>query len=474
MLNLSLIVLFNLALYWQTLKFGLIVDDLRHSDMIRKWGFKDRSIWSALKLRAYGVGTLATQEGKIDPIHEHALTIGINVLIAVLIYCVFGHNNVSFWAAILYSCNPSNNQTSIWLNGRRYALNIVIVLTMMLIGPAGLVLYPLTAFLQSSAVFSPIVFGWVPLLIAPVFWLIAGKEIREKIDSRLKIMFDTNQKTLNAKKIIPIVKIYGAYCLKMVYPRQPLIIYPFLHFWGMTEEGNKDAYAINKDFLLGVLAVGLSVLGLFYFKQKMFFWFLFMVLSTLQWSGIISVTQTFADRYISLPNVFMMFFVSYLAHQTPYAVLIVSVLAAYYTVTLQSTMKMYKNLDSCWEYHFYYDPKGVKFRENKATTRILAQDAMDAWITVKTGLILTPTDFKLNLLAANITNLFDDKKSVIYYLKVARANMYIGAEDIFKDACRGIFGVDIYVEAEKIANKQSNLPRVQRENVQKILEAVNV
>lgn len=460
--------------YHKTVNFGLVVDDIRHAKEVNDGYLEDLSWHETIRRRLYGVGTLAKNR-KINLTHEHLLSTAIHGLICVLIYLAFGSNQVSLCASLLYAINPANNQTSIWLNGRRYAVNIVCVLLMILAGPAGLVLYPLTALLQPSAVFAPILYGWIGIFALPVFYLIAGQTIQERIKGRLEAIHTEDMTSLTPKKIIPIVKIYGAYWAKMLFPGKTLFIYPFMHFWGVTAEGNKDAYAINKDFFVGLGSVIASIAGFLIVPNDLKMYWVLMCLATFQWSGVISVTQIFADRYISLPNVFMMVFVSHFTHQYLGANALTGLLAlgVYYFVNLQQTLPMYKTIYDFWAYHNYFYPENVKFREFKATYLIRMKDPMGAWECVKEGLKYNPTDYKLNLLAANCMNIMEDKQSVLAYLKIAKKCCYIGQEFVFKDTCKGIFGFDLEEENAKIKAKVSDLKPAYRENVRKLHELVN-
>lgn len=59
---------------------------------------------------------------RINPLEDHALTSFIHALICVFIYLGFGKDNLSFIASLLFAFNPTNNQGSVWISGRAYAL----------------------------------------------------------------------------------------------------------------------------------------------------------------------------------------------------------------------------------------------------------------------------------------------------------------------------------------------------------------
>lgn len=461
--------------YRRTVDFGLIVDDHRHALMVKEGLFKGFNLFETIRRRLYGVGTLAIN-GNINTKHEHALSIAIHALICVLIYKSFGSSQVSFLASLLYAINPANNQTSIWLNGRRYAINTVLVLLMLWAGPVGLVLYPLTAFLQVSAFFAPIMYGPLSIIALGVFWLISGKDIQEKVKMRKDMIFNSDHRDFAPKKLIVITKIYGLYCLRMVLPGRTMMIYPNLFYWGMTSEGNKDAYALNKDFAVGVISVVLTVLGGIMLAPTKLFWpYVFMVLATAQNCGIITVTQQLADRYISLPNAFMMFFVSYFlnTYLQAFAIPVITLLLGYYWANLKISMLMYPNLNAFWDYHLFFNPANPKCREFKATALLKRNDPLGAWEVIKEGLKYNPTDFKMNLLAASCMKVMDDKKAVLMYLKLAKQYCYIGFDHIYKGFEKDIFGFDLETEMQAIRNKESKFKPEQRKNIETIYQMVN-
>jgi len=478
-MEILIIIALIFLVYAKTINFQLVVDDIRRSKEVIEGILDDKTIsWpEIIRRRLYGIGTLA-RKGKINLKHEHFLTVCIHSLICVLIYKAFGSNEISLWASILYALNPANNQTSIWLNGRRYAINCTLVLGILTIGPIGLILYPLACLLQVNAIFAPILFGWWGVLAFPIFYLVAGPQTIERVKERFSSgrIDSPDLTTITLKKLIPAIKTYGLYCLKMILPERTMMCYSHLFYWGMTAEGNKDAYAIDKKFLGGVIAIALTIAsGVYFWGKPQFFMLLFMFASIFQWCGLISVTQMFTDRYISLANTFMMYFVAYFAYQFlgANAISVLTALCAYYYANLQVTMTMYKNLESFWNYHLYFNPSDPKCPEFKASTLLKQGDPIGAWGVVKEALRHNPNDYKLNLLAANCMECFQDHKSVLLYMNIAKKNCYFGKEFLLKDLQRKIFKFDLDEELRKIEEKTSRFTTKERENIKAIGALVN-
>ncbi len=263
----------------------------------------------------------------------------------------------------------------------------------------------------------------------------------------------------------------------MILPGVSLFAYPHFHYWGLTEDGRKKAHSLNQHFYLGCASVLLTAAGLIYFKDQMFWWFLVMCLSTLQWCAIIPVTQIFTDRYISLPNVFMMFFIVHVVNVLAgfYAIPILTGLFVYYLTTLKITKMMYRGIFEYHDHHIYFDPAGPASREQKATRLLFKhRDPMGAWETIKRGLEVNPNDMKLNLIAAQCMDTLGDKQAVIMYLKKAKENIYIGQEHIYKAVQNNLFGLDLEREIKNIEEKSSKLDRKVREQITKVYDVLKV
>jgi hypothetical protein len=417
------IIFVNLLTYYKTFDFGLIVDDIRHAEDIKNGYLKDLGIFEHIRRRFYGVGTLFGRG--INNRDEHIFTTVLHTLICVLIYKAFGSNEVSFWASILYAVNPANNQTAIWLNGRRYAVNIIIVLLMMMswwFWP----LYFLTPMFQVNAIFSPILIGqWWMLAVVMVF---GGQKIIDQYRIRqAKCPYDLRRE-YSWKRLVVVVKTFGFYCTQMLIPRDCKFYYRTMYYWGMTDEGNKDAYRLGQDFYVGLFSL-FSIFVCGFIVPSVYKGFLvFMTLSILQWSNIVTATQTLADRYMSLPNVFMMFFLSYFASLTPvYSYLMLGISVLYYAWN-KNAQRMYENIESFYDYHIYHDPQGVSARAFKASDAMLNKDWISAYQISRAGLKYSPDDFRLLYQCALSCYQLNpaNKEATLEYLNKAERNIYFG------------------------------------------------
>ena len=481
LLLISSLIGFNIVLYFRTIFFTIVVDDIRQYSRIQAsphWGkFSFKNILGFLSSRLYSGGTFSfikdcwtckgkliveafdnnTQDKKIQNVTcptchgtgrarsintrlDHAFTLFLHATICVLIYFALGHNKISFFAAMLYSCNPANNQTAIWLNGRRYAVNIILTLLAALTSPFGILLLLFTPLFQFTAFFSPVLFGWWGCALIPVALFLGRDRIIHFYKVRMKSIVNPDMTTFHKGRVIVTIKTFGFYIRKMLFPGRTFMCYPFLANWGLTKEGNNEAYRLDSNFYVGIGALSACLAGLFILKGNYFFYLLFMTLATLQWCNIQTATQTAADRYISLPNVFMMFFVSAFCftYLGSYALVAIAALGAYYVTTLQTTMLMYQDINTYYDYHNYFDPKNTITRKFKINWMLKTGDVLGAWDLIRTGLVLNPTDFSMNYQAAVATMLMGDTKMSNFYLDNCDKNHYINQESLWTKSIQEI------------------------------------
>ncbi len=424
-MEIAIIIIFNAVIFYRTIFFGLVIDDLRWHKLVSEGVFKNQSILNTIKMRFYGCGTLGT-----NIMVDHIFTIFLHSLACVLIYLSLGKNQISFYAALLYACNPSNNQTSIWLNGRRYLVNIILILTMYLIGPLGLFLYPLMSVFQVNAIFSPVLISWKFLLISPLFLLFGNKHIIKWFNVRYNKIPIGALKEYKINRIIPVIKSYGFYFFKMLSPGINLFTYENLYYWGITKEGNDNAYKVNMEFSKGILALILTLTIFILVPENLKTVCLFMFLSTIQWCNIITATQTLTDRYMSLPNVFMMFFVSYFLHTfiPQYALYVIYGLLGFYIGKILIVMRNYNNLEDMYNYNIYFYPEGVSARSFKSSALLMERDFIAAWDVIRYGLHHKPNDFKLLFQGAICCKNFGEIKLAKDLIARAEKNYYLGQE----------------------------------------------
>lgn len=494
MFEIALIVAINALVFWRTIFFSVIVDDVRWLEtlQIRNYTFPKLnlnffpSLAYYLHNKLYGAGTFSQWKkctmcdgkgeisigpdkehaqvhdcprckkgGHVSFFHlptEHVFQTVLHTAICCLIYLALGHNKISFLAAILYAINPTNTQTSIWLNGRRYAVNIILTLLIVLFGPIALPLYIITPIFQGNSIFAPVLLGGWWILVIPAVVALNWKRFTDFYHERMKTIVNEDMHEFSINRAIVVIKTFGFYTAQMIFPIRTMMIYRFLHAWGLSAEGNKDAYRIDRYFWIGLASLVATIGSLFVLKGHEFYWMLFMILSLGQWCNILTPTQTAADRYVSMANVFMMYFLSKILDMTGIlAGPIASAFIVFYLANLFTTMKMFNNIEDFYDYHNYWDPANITARKFEINWKMKARDPMAAWQLIKKGLQYNPKDFTLNYQAAVCMNLFGDFKKSEDYFDIAAGNHYINQEPIWRSNIEQIRSVNRKNLTEKSA-----------------------
>jgi hypothetical protein len=133
------LILFNILIYWRTLSYGLVIDDIDwYTQWDDQWRRTDRGLgysgnrWWWLHPHTilhslYGAATLYAFNRHLRSYRlDHIITLTLHIITALLIA------HVSIIAAFLWSIHPCNHQTAIWLTGRRYSLLNILFLTLLL------------------------------------------------------------------------------------------------------------------------------------------------------------------------------------------------------------------------------------------------------------------------------------------------------------------------------------------------------
>lgn len=457
----NLIIISVVALFYsRILNYLLVVDDMTQYHLIRNGQvckLKDAGLVRWVKYKLYGFGGIfgvdntSEETQKLSIKKDHAITIVLHVVICCLIYEVLDHNNISFWASILYAVNPINHQTAIWSNGRRYAINIILVLVMLALPkPLGVLAWLCTPFLHLTAVFAPLMLGWKYALIIPIAGAIAW--YWQFNDYKMRLATQKTQEMLKytPKRIIPSVKLFGFYMLRSVWPSRTMMVYPHLYFWGLTDKGTKEAHSFNLDFYKGVSAITLSIIGLCLLHGQERLYLTFAILSIVQWCGFLTVTQHSCDRYVATAQPFMMYLVSYLAftYLGATALPVILFFTGLYISELNVVMDMYKNILSFHHYHNFYYPDNIISRSSLIHGMMEHKQPLQAWYEVQEALKHHPQDMRINLLASEICLCMADKQRAQFHLNIAIQGCYDGQFDSqkphFEDIQKRINAPQIY------------------------------
>jgi hypothetical protein len=198
--RISIILLLNILFFLKTLGYKYSSDDIP----VHQRTPKDLKFWKKTYLQLEG-------SIRVTPIQDHFITTMIHAFTAAFVYTAFGANDISFLAAVLFSVNPINNQGSVWIAGRGYALPTLFMLaalTLPLISPIFLLLagyYNIGFFSMILLAGSP---HWYIALFIPVVWWFHHKRILFFVKDKVSKEMFVEDKKIKPEKLILAIKTF--------------------------------------------------------------------------------------------------------------------------------------------------------------------------------------------------------------------------------------------------------------------------
>jgi hypothetical protein len=404
-----------LTAYFQALRAGYVVDDVECANASQKNASKNR--WFRLWQRIRGTIYQSPQEA-------HLINILVHLANCLLIYFCFGRSTTSFLAALLFAVNPALTQGSVWLSGRGYAISTMLVLLMWKVCP---LFYLATPFFAFNAVLAPLLFigsaWWWVGMIPLVFFMDKGH--KNAIVHKMEMSTKKN-KLIAPVKIIIFLKSLGYYTCFTLFPTRLGIYHKYLYTYGLSKKDDAECERLDKFFFVGVAVIYVLITNMIWNYSLAVFGLLWFVLFIGQWCNVIQIQQAIAERYILLPAVGMMVFLSGMIMSIPdytMRVMIFTAFLVYYFVRLQLHIPSYKDLDNCIDYNALNFPDLYviwTWKGQLAKSRNSFFTALEYWFR---GWKLRPVDFRLNNNIAVMLTDLGHIKDAEEFLNNAEANM---------------------------------------------------
>lgn len=446
------------AIYWRTINYGYVCDDLEPSK--RKVNENEYYTKKDLEINNHNFA-LYNQEitknkdnpdyKKVDfiPIKHkvknifhklyleligdvyfnskraHIMTMILHIITCNLIYWSFGPNNISFLAAILFAINPVNTQGgSIWLSGKIYNISSMLALLMWLFPTFGFIPYFLTRFFNINAVFTPLLFlqtEYYYLTFLPLFGVFM-------FDWILKVKKDTGSNnemaTIKLIKIIPFFKTFGYYTLLCLVPFRIALYHHFIWGVGVNKQYNKIAYKISPMFWIGlVLFSSMSYLVYYFWLQPLSIGLMWFIVNIIMWCNIITLQQQISERCVHTANIGLMYALAWTI--TPYPI-IISIIITFYLTRLWFIMPMYRNEYWHTEYSAIGDPKCNYIWISRGVKKYFLKDFLGAFYDFMEAKRCSPWEFKANLNAANMCIMTQNFDMAENLLKDCENGLYDG------------------------------------------------
>jgi hypothetical protein len=246
--RLAIIAALNLIIYYRTLFFGYVGDDVERAE--RKQEFKN--IFHRWWLQFVG---LKHRNSMV----AHAITLLTHTACCLSIYLCLGKNDLSFLTAILFSINPVNMQGSIWISGRNYVTASILILWCFALPQMTWFFYTASCYFAVNGWFAPLAFlgttNWYWAGIIPLVWVLHPTNrstIHRKLweTGGLKTT-NTEMRAIKPKKIIPFLKTYQYYFILALFPWTLGIEHNFMRGFGTNATDNKKGYKLDRYFWIG-------------------------------------------------------------------------------------------------------------------------------------------------------------------------------------------------------------------------------
>lgn len=304
-MRILIIILVNLAVYYKTLFYDYLNDDLTVSVSNTNLKAKNRLqvIWFQLRgIRYYRKED--TDKYKGSEFGAHLITLLIHISVCLLIYLVFGLNGTSFFTALIFSVLPANHQVAVWISGKSYGVSAA----MCLLGFWLPVIFPLAYLISFNISFGstlfPVVFlntkfYFIPLVL--LTFLFKKKFINPRL---VKPGLTKESASVSFKKIILFFRSYGYYFCISLFAIKLGFYHEELSGAGINSGYNERIYRFDKYFWIGIVLFCIFTTNLLArdFSPVAFglFWY---SVNIFMWCNIITLSQATAERYTYLANI---------------------------------------------------------------------------------------------------------------------------------------------------------------------------
>lgn len=415
-----------ITMYARTLGYGYCIDDF---DVAKRSVGKEKpkSFWVRLYLSWQGI----YYNNKELPM-AHAITFILNLANCLMVYYAFGHNQISFFTALIFALHPAGTQGSVWLSGKGYATAVFFTLVMYSfrwIAPAAYwVAFTYGGF---SATFAPLVFltsSWWPMFIfIPIMFILKRKRVKEALGHKWSITPQVTRKP-SLKKIILYFKTLGYYTCLVLMPTRLGVYHNYLYTYGLTKEDTKKWHKPDLYALLGLLVIAATAYCFIAYRlEPVTFGLLWFVLFISQWCNFpTTLQQAIAERYLYLPligGVYALVSAIYLIPDPIIRAILLTAFIVGFAVRLHIHIPSYRNI------HFQIDHNLVNFPECYALWTWKGQEeknrgafftAIEAWFQ---GWKLRKCDFRLNNNIAVLLTQVGQYDQALDFLKIAEENI---------------------------------------------------
>lgn len=414
--KICIILLLNILFFAKTITYKYVSDDIPSSQRP-----KDPIKWKHWLLVLEG-------HLKSNPQIDHAITSLLHALVCVFIYTAFGSTDVSFLAALLFSFNPINNQASVWISGRGYALS-ALGMTMAMTFPKIGIIFLLLATYSNAGFVAPFVLLGSPypylFLMAIPCWVWWSNNFKKNVINKINQEMYVEDRRVHPIKLVLMIKTIGFYLIHSLIPIKNTFYHSYMQ--SMAGCGKHKAYSFKDRFLYIGLAFFIFVAYRFIYHpwDQVNFGLLWFIICIMPFSNLFRMSQEIAERYVYVPNVGLMIVLA--TYLYPYPVLFSAWLTMYAT-------KMWFWMDAYTDDYFLVEASCVNspsswfawhVRAMKRWDQQSYQEAVLLWAMAR---LISPKEFKILFNIATALKLSKHEKEAMDFIKQAAENIPGGQE----------------------------------------------
>jgi len=411
------IILLNLVFYFNTLKLGLVSDDIPTFENPMPYKNKFHKMF----LEIFCGAKYSIQRG-------HLITLIVHTMTCCMIHLAFGMNDISLIAALLFSVNPVTNQGSIFISGRGYALPALFLLSALSLP----VLSPI--FMCASAYYHPAylcliaVLGhanWWIIVFAPICWLICFPQFRKVVRSKQEGERVTEDKRIHFGKVIVFIKTLGFYFTLCLIPFKLTFYHSYMQSMAGNEIMRKRAYSIDKYFMIGLFLLTFTLYSTIFNHSIVSYGLWWFIVCIAPYCNFLRLNQEIAERYCYMPAIGVMLALSGLISSP----MILTAMFTFYAVR----MWYYYNrayVDDYWliEMSTTESPEAWyawHMRGHKRINQTALKEALNMWTMAR---LISPKEFKILFNLAVLLLMIKNKNEAMKFFDLAEKFMVEGQE----------------------------------------------
>lgn len=379
-MELFLIILVVVALYWRTMDYYYLIDDI-----VRRWGYLLEIPETSPDPKFFSI--------KPPKVRHLFLTLTHAVIVSI-IYFLWGWK-----AALLFAVNPLAVSCTAWVTGGYYQITTLLTLTsyFFLVNIPGFYGAIISAIFFTAALGSTlncIAFPFIFLVFPPVtglalFWPLAFYLKGRRFSIGFKKRDIGKGDPITIRKAVLVPKVLAYYIKNVVFPMK-LAFFQELGFeYGKDPKVKENLEAVNKDFWQSIAIVAAFCAVGFYFSPFGTAFFLLGILPFTQWKVL---GQFVAERYLYLPLVgWSIILANILSSIWMFPVFVAVV--AFYIWRANKYIPAFKNIESLYENGIDQYPTCISNYVNLAERKLHLGKLFDAYKLLKRGLEIDPKSF---------------------------------------------------------------------------------